>query len=84
LDKEGREEGSLEGMSKHTQEVGMWLVRIVEDKTVDGRSNFYFGPFNTPEEASEWMDAYPDDENILEMDAFFLNSPVREDGSPNH
>jgi hypothetical protein len=56
----------------------------VEDKTVDGRSNFYFGPFNTPEEASEWMDAYPDDENIVDMDAFFLNSPVREDGSPNH
>ena len=57
----------------------MWIVNIEETG-----GNLYFGPFNSAEEASEWMDAYPDDENILEMDAFFLNSPVREDGSPNH
>lgn len=62
----------------------MWLVRIVEDDTADSRSDFYFGPFNTVEEASKWMDDYPDDENILEMDAFALAVPYLKDGSPNH
>lgn len=62
----------------------MWLVRIVEDGTPDGRSALYFGPFQSEDEAGEWMNAYPDDENIVDMDVFFLNSPVREDGSPNH
>ena len=62
----------------------MWLVRIFSDSTVNGWNNIYFGPFQTEEEAGEWMNAYPDDEDVVDMDAFFLNSPVREDGSPNH
>lgn len=62
----------------------MWLVRIVSDNTVNGRDNIYFGPFQKEYEAIDWMNAYPDDEDIVDMDVFFLNSPVREDGSPNH
>lgn len=61
----------------------MWLVRIVESSG-EGRSDLFFGPFQTEPDAGDWMNAYPDDENILDMEAFFLNSPVREDGSPNH
>jgi hypothetical protein len=57
----------------------MWIVNIEETG-----GNLYFGPFNSAEEASEWMDAYPDDKNILEMDTLFINSPVLPNGSLNH
>jgi hypothetical protein len=57
----------------------MWIVKIEETS-----GNLYFGPFNSAEEASEWMDAYPCDENVVDMDAFFLNSLVLPNGSLNH
>jgi hypothetical protein len=83
-DGRGEREGSLEGMSKQTQEVGMWLVRMVSDNTINGRDNIYFGPFQKEHEAMDWMNAYPDDEDMVDMDVFWLNSPVLADGSPNH
>jgi hypothetical protein len=84
LDKEGREEGSLEGMSEHTQEGIMWLVRIAEGIEESNLSFFYYGPFDNGESAYAWMNEYPDDKNVFDMDCFFLNSPVLKDGSPNH
>lgn len=52
----------------NTDEQGEIIVTAREDvpKT-------YHGPFGTAEEAIEWLNAYPDDEDVTEMYVVVLN-----------
>lgn len=54
----------------------MWIVRSIEDNTEDGRQHFFYGPFPTKEDAQQFIDNAPDNEDLIDMDGFYLNPPT--------
>jgi len=53
----------------------MWIVRSIEDNVEDGQRHFFYGPFATKEEAESFMDDAPDNEDLVEMDGYYMNPP---------
>jgi hypothetical protein len=53
----------------------MWIVRSIEDNVEDGQRHFFYGPFATKEEAQSFMDDAPDNEDLVEMDGYYMNPP---------
>lgn len=57
----------------------LWIVRAeMTDYEV------HFGPFSSKEEAQTFMNDYPDDEEMMEMEGIALSPPTLPNGSPNH
>jgi hypothetical protein len=51
-----------------------WIVRALYDND----DIVYHGPFHSEAAAQTWMDTQPDDEEMMEMDAFWMNTPQKE------
>lgn len=77
-------EAALEDGSITTSAVygGFWLVRITYNTDPEGvwvdeddySNQTLHGPFESPEEAQSWMDAYPDgDKDLKDMDVLMVN-----------
>ena len=49
-----------------------WGIEVADD--IPEYPHTLHGPFFTQEEAQEWMDAYPDDEDVVEMTALTINN----------
>lgn len=62
----------------------MWIVRAEFDHGRGEVEHVSFGPFTSEVDASNWMDSYPDDEDMVEMNCEYLNSPTLPSGEPNH
>ena len=44
------------------------------DVTRESPAETFHGPFDSLEEATEWLEAYPDDTDVFEMTAITLNN----------
>ena len=62
----------------------MWIVRAQFDHGRGFVEAVNFGPFSNEIEACEWIDAYPADEDMLDIECEFINSPTLPSGEPNH
>ena len=55
------------------------IPQVLDGKTTsnfqDGETRTFTGPFPSEDAAVEWMDAQPDDEDVLEMYALTMNAP---------
>ena len=57
-----------------------YAVKIIDED--DGL--VLIGPFDSEAAAEAWLDAMPDDENVIDADVVVMAAPVRNDGEPNY
>lgn len=62
----------------------MWIVRAEFDHGRGYSEAVNFGVFPSEREAVEWMNGYPGDEDMLDMNVEFINTHTLPNGEPNH
>ena len=62
----------------------MWIVRAEFDHGRGYKAAVNFGMFPSEREAVEWMNDYPSDEDMLDMNVEFINAHTLPNGEPNH
>ena len=62
----------------------MWIVRAEFDHGRGYNEAVNFGMFPSEREAVEWMNDYPGDEDMLDMNVEFINAHTLPNGQPNH
>ena len=51
-----------------------YIVRAIFSNEEDGINGWHFyGPFKNEQDAQEFMNSYPDDPDLIEMDAIWMN-----------